>query len=284
MRFYVFLTLCQYICIYWPKSPNSEIPRYLLCCWSPDPQPFWPLPALREPSEVSMSSHIGKSDPLYANLNSESNPDLKSNLYAWVPLHLNTAAWRCGLILLPQDIDACRIWPWLTAFCVCFCASWVSFIKIKLLDSKECCWSYLIKRSCKAGDVFPPLCCQQRHLLRESSIQTVTASMPGCCLLGGQILCWCKAATMQKFWSAGKHTPLYLILGMELLSNLPQTHASKLAVMRLITSELLVQPSRWRKADAGHSTDHQLRWGKLAPIKEQTHWQPLHTAGRRAWH
>lgn len=61
---------------------------------------------------------------------------------------------------------------------------------------------------------------------------------------------------------------------MELRSNPPQPHVSKLAITGLIASELVVRPSCWRKADAGHSTDHQLRWGKLAPI----HWQPLHTA------
>lgn len=110
--------------------------------------------------------------------------------------------------------------------------------------------------------------------------------MPGCCLLGGQILCWCKAVAMRTacFDLQGSTHPSYIVLSTELLSNPPQLHVSKLAIMGLIASELLVWPSRWRKADAGHSTDRQLRWGKLAPIKEQTHQQPLHAAGHRAWH
>lgn len=97
--------------ICWPKSPNSETSCYLLHWQSLDPQLFWPPPALRELSEGSTSSRIGKSDPLYAKRNSESNSDLKFNLYARVALYLNTAVWRHGLILLSHDTDACRIWP-----------------------------------------------------------------------------------------------------------------------------------------------------------------------------
>lgn len=105
-------------------------------------------------------------------------------------------------------------------------------------------------------------------------MQTATANTPGRCLLGGQILRWRKAATMRmvSFNLQGNTHPSFIILSTELLSNLPQPRVSKLAVMGLITSELLVRPSCWRKTDAGRSTDHQLRWGKLAPI----HWQPLH--------
>lgn len=115
------------------------------------------------------------------------SPNLtKFSLYAWIASHLNTATQRHGWIFLSHNTDAGRIWRWLTAFCVCFCASQVSFIEIKLLNSEVCHWSYPIKRShkmTKAGDAFPPLRCQQQHPLRKLSIQTATANTHVCCLL-----------------------------------------------------------------------------------------------------
>lgn len=142
---------CANICFLLAKVLNSEISSYFLCYKQP-----WSS-ALLTITELPTHCTLRKIRPLLC------KPELR--VPAWLQIQLMCMGSSCiwTQLLRDTDLSCCTrtLLPAgsLPAFCVCFCASQASFMK--LFNSEEHCWSYLIQRSCKitkAGDAFPPCC------------------------------------------------------------------------------------------------------------------------------
>lgn len=107
-----------------------------------------------------------------------------------------------------------------------------------------------ITRDKSWGRVSPALLPSQ-HLLWESPTQTARLLPFG---VSDPVLVK-SSDSVNGFSLQGSTHPSWTALRTELLPIPPKPHVSKLAIMGLITSELLLRPSSWRKAHADRSTD-----------------------------